>query len=324
MDTIESRLSVFPNLHLSVLPTPIHELTVLSEMFGCRVFCKRDDLTGFGFGGNKSRKLDFLVSEAKSQKCDTLLAVGANQSNFCRMVAAYGSANDMEVHLLLGGKKPEKPTGNLLLDHLLGAICHHVDTEDWDIWEKETRLLEEKLTSQGKKVYRMPIGGSTPTGALGYVSALGEIMDDEQRFGINFDAIVFATSSAGTQAGLVVGKALGNWPGSVIGVSVAKSAEHQMRDVIQLAEETSSLLEHPFDPGTVIVDDSYLGEGYAYRTESCGKAVQLFSRKLGIFLDNVYTGKAAAGLIDYLRTGTFGKNSTILFLHTGGYVELFE
>ena len=324
MKIFDEKLRQFPSQHLSVLPTPIHELKVLSEMFGSRIFCKRDDLTGFGFGGNKSRKLDFLLCDAVSQGCDTLLAVGANQSNFCRMVAAYGSANGMEVHLLLGGKEPETATGNLLLDHLLGAVCHHVDTDDWKTWEAETRLLEEKLSHKGRNVYRMPIGGSTPVGALGYVSALGEILDDEQRLGINFDSIVFATSSAGTQAGLAVGKSMIGWPGDVIGISVAKDASHQANDVLKLAEETSSLLGTPFDQGAVIVDDSYLGDGYACRTDACEEAVELFARRCGIFLDHVYTGKAAAGLIDYLRTDRFERASNILFLHTGGYVELFE
>ncbi len=324
MKTIDKKLAKFAHQRHSLLPTPVHELDVLSGLSGSHVYCKRDDLTGIGFGGNKSRKLDFLVSDALSRDCDTLLAVGANQSNFCRMVAAYGSVNGLDVHLVLGGKEPAQATGNLRLDLMLGAVCHHVDNSDWEVWEQEARELESKLARQGRKVYRMPVGGSTPVGALGYVDALSEIIDDEQRLGIRFDVILFASSSAGTQAGLVAGKAITNWPGKIIGISAAKEAAQQRQDVLNLAEQTAVLLETTIDPGTVIVDDSYLGQGYAIPTPACEDAVRLFARKCGIFLDYVYTGKAAAGLLDYLNTGRFAPDSRILFLHTGGNVEIFE
>ncbi|MCD4670469.1 MAG: pyridoxal-phosphate dependent enzyme, partial [Actinomycetia bacterium] len=230
MKSIDEAIAGIPRRHHSVLPTPIHELTALSDQFGGRVFCKRDDLTGFGFGGNKSRKLDFLVDDAITRQCDTLLTVGANQSNFCRMVAAYGSVNEMDVHLVLGGAKPAVSTGNLRLDHMLRANCHHVDSNEWDVWESEARALETKLTNDGRRVYRMPVGGSTPIGALGYVAAMSEIIDDEARLGVHFDAIVFASSSAGTQAGLVIGKSIAKWPGEIIGMSVAKDKKHQYED----------------------------------------------------------------------------------------------
>ena len=323
MNTIDKKLAKFPRQHRSVLPTPIHELPVLSDMFNRHVYCKRDDLTGFGFGGNKSRKLDFLVSDALAQGKDTLLAVGANQSNFCRMVTAFGSANSMDVHLILGGREPAKPTGNLRLNHLLGANCHHVDNSDWETWEEEALVLESKLTRQGRKVYRMPVGGSTAIGALGYVAALSEIMDDEERLNIRFDVIIFASSSAGTQAGLVVGKSIANWPGRLIGISVAKESSQQQKDVLNVAKETAGLLGTTIDTDSVFVDDRYLGHGYAIRTSACEEAVRFFARKCGLFLDYVYTGKAAAGLLDYLKTGRFDPGSHVLFLHTGGNVELF-
>lgn len=324
MKSIDAAIAGIPRRHHSVLPTPVHELTALSGQFGCRVFCKRDDLTGFGFGGNKSRKLDFLVDDAITRQCDTLLTVGANQSNFCRMVAAYGSVNEMDVHLILGGEKPDVSTGNLRLDHMLRAHCHHVDSNEWDVWESEARSLEMKLTKDGHRVYQMPVGGSTPIGALGYVAAMSEIIDDETRLGVHFDAIVFASSSAGTQAGLVVGKSISKWPGKILGMSVAKDKNHQYQDVVKLAAKTAEIAGATIDPETVIVDDAYLGAGYACRTKACEEAVQLFAGKCGIFLDYVYTGKAAAGLIDYLKTGRFEKGSCILFIHTGGNLELFE
>ena len=309
---------------MSLLPTPVHRLDALSEEYGVGVYCKRDDLTGFGFGGNKTRKLDFLIADALDLGRDTLLAIGANQSNFCRMAAAYGAATGMEVHLALGGKEPANPTGNLRLDHMLAAVCHHVESSDWDDWAREAERIESTLTTRGRKVYRMPVGGSTCRGALGYVDAFAEILADESRLGLQFDAVLHASSSAGTQAGLVVGQALSQWPGRVIGISVAKSRSAQEEDVLNLARATAAEVGTSVKSASVIVDDDYLGAGYAARTSGCEKAVALFARQWGIFLDYVYTGKAAAALIDYLRRGRFPKGANVLFVHTGGNIELFE
>jgi len=323
MDLIEAKLSGIERQRHAVLPTPVHELPELFQRFGCQVFCKRDDLTGFGFGGNKARKLDFLLADAIHRQCGTLLAVGANQSNFCRMVSAYGSANGMDVHLVLGGEEPDIPTGNLRLDHLLGAQCHHVASSDWDAWEERAAELDTELTKKGHTVYRMPVGGSTVTGALGYVDAVSEILDDEKRLGLQFDAVVLASSSAGTQAGLVAGKAIANWQGEIIGVSVAKDSDRQRQDVFDLAQATLARLGCLMDDQEVHVDDSYLGNGYASNTTACEEAVNFFARKCGIFLDYVYTGKAAAGLLDYLEGGRFSTGASVLFLHTGGNIEIF-
>lgn len=323
MNLIDAKLTGIERQRHAVLPTPVQELPIFSQIFGCKVFCKRDDLTGFGFGGNKARKLDFLIADALRSQCDTLLAVGANQSNFCRMVSAYGSAHDMDVHLVLGGKEPEFPTGNLRLDHILGAECHHVDSSDWDEWEASAAVLEADLRQKGRTVYRMPVGGSTVIGTLGYVAAMSEILDDETRLGVSFNTVVLASSSAGTQAGLVVGKSIANWPGQVLGISVAKDSDRQRQDVFALAQATSDRLQCPIDRHNVCVDDSYLGSGYACNTTACEDAVHFFARKCGIFLDYVYTGKAAAGLLDYLGTSRFAPGSSILFLHTGGNIELF-
>ena len=324
VSTIQKKIKPFPRLHHSLLPTPVHRLDCLSNEYGVNVYCKRDDLTGFGFGGNKTRKLDFLLAEARELDCDTLIAIGANQSNFCRMAAAYGVAEGMEVHLVLGGKEPASPTGNLRLDHLLGVACHHVDSTDWDRWAEQAEQLETELASQGRTVYRMPVGGSTPRGALGYVDAFAEIIADQSRLGVEFDAIIHASSSAGTQAGLVAGKAMADWRGSIIGISVAKPQAEQHKDVLDLARATADELNAQVDPASIIVDDSYVGEGYAIRTPGCEEAVALFAQRLGIFLDYVYTGKAAAGLIDYLRMDRFDNNANVLFIHTGGNIELFE
>ena len=324
MGEIRERLAGFSRLEHSLVPTPVHRLDFLSDEYGLDVYCKRDDLTGFGFGGNKTRKLDFLVADALAQGCDTLIAIGANQSNFCRMTAAYGVANGMDVHLVLGGQAPANPTGNLRVDHLLGVTCHHIDSADWDRWAAEALTLEKKLTAQGKHVYPMPVGGSTARGALGYVDAFAEILADQERLGTPFEAIVHASSSAGTQAGLVVGQALAGWDGRVIGISVAKPAAEQEQDVLTLAEATALQLGCDVDATSVVVDDGYLGSAYAARTAGCEEAVGLFARRAGIFLDYVYTGKAAAAMIDYLRRGRFDRGARVLFIHTGGNIELFE
>jgi len=324
MCEIQEKLSGFPRLRHSLLPTPVQRLSFLADEHGVEVHCKRDDLTGFAFGGNKTRKLDFLIADALNAGCDTLIAIGANQSNFCRMAAAYGVVSGLEVHLVLGGRKPENPTGNLRVDHLLGVACHHIDSADWDRWAEEAERIERDLIGQGRKVYRMPVGGSTPRGALGYVDAMAEILADQQRLGMGFDAIIHASSSAGTQAGLVVGKALAAWPGRVIGISVAKPEPEQQRDVLDLARATAAEVDAQVDPADVIVDGDYMGPGYAARTPGCEEAVGLFARRAGIFLDYVYSGKAAAALIDYLRQNRFGRGAHVLFLHTGGNIELFE
>jgi D-cysteine desulfhydrase family pyridoxal phosphate-dependent enzyme len=324
MPGIAEKLRPFPRLHNSLLPTPIHRLDWLSEQYGVDVYGKRDDLTGFGFGGNKTRKLDFLIAEALAAQCDTLIAVGANQSNFCRMAAAYGVAAGMDVHLVLGGREPAFATGNLRLDRLLGVTCHHVDASDWDVWVNEAAHVEADLRRQGKHVYRMPVGGSTTRGALGYVDAFAEILADQSRLGVEFDTILHASSSAGTQAGLVVGQAMAEWRGRIIGISVAKPRPELRKEVLELARATAAELDVRVDGSNVLADDDYIGAGYAARTPGCEEAVTLFARRLGIFLDYVYTGKAAAGLIDYLRRGRFEPGANVLFIHTGGTVELFE
>lgn len=324
MSKIRENLRSFSRLHNSLVPTPMHRLDGFSDKHGVDVYCKRDDLTGFGFGGNKTRKLDFLLADALDQGCDALIAIGANQSNFCRVAASYGVWADMEVHLVLGGPACRNPTGNLRVDHLLGATCHHVDSPDWDNWACEAEELERKLASQGKKVYRMPVGGSTPRGALGYVDAFSEIIAAQKSLAMEFDAVIHASSSAGTQAGLVVGQAISGWKGQIIGVSVAKPQDELRQEVLDLARATAAQVNAVVDPSSVVVDDSYIGEGYAARTAGCREAVEMFARRFGIFLDYVYTGKAAAALIDYLREGRFAQGANLLFIHTGGNIELFE
>ncbi|HOO78139.1 MAG TPA: pyridoxal-phosphate dependent enzyme [bacterium] len=320
---LRERLRPFPRLGYSLLPTPVMPLAGLSRRFGVEVWCKRDDLTGFAFGGNKTRKLDFLIAQALELGCDTLVAIGANQSNFCRMAAAYGTAVGLDVRLVLGGKDETDPTGNLRLDRILGASCLHIDSTSWEDWGTEAQTLEERLEREGRKVFRLPVGGSTPTGALGYVDAWAEILDDGKRVGIDFGTVVHSSSSAGTQAGLMAGTTLTGWEGTILGISAAHPGEVLAEEALALSRSTLELLGEPHAiPGPAEVDDGWVGPGYGIRTRECEEAVRRFAREYGIFLDYVYSGKAAAALLSFLEEGRFDRGEAVLFIHTGGNVEL--
>jgi len=319
---LEERLKSFPKLSLSILPTPCHRLDFLSEKYGVDIYCKRDDMTGFGFGGNKSRKLEFLIGEAREHDCDTLVTSGGIQSNFCRLTAAAGAANEMSVHLILGGGRPAEATGNVFLDKMLGAQIHYVVSSDWNDWEAKSKKIASDLADMGRKVFRIPIGGSVPVGVAGYTAAFLEIMKDQTRLNTSFDQIIHASGSGGTQAGLVAGKELTGWPGRISGISVAMDKETLEKRVFELALKTASLLGGRVNRKSVQVDDGFIGDGYAIRTTGSEKAIELFARREGIFLDHVYTGKAANALLDWLEKGALS-GQRVLFIHTGGQVELF-
>ncbi len=322
-EIIRKKLDEFPRTRFSLTPTPCHRLNALSELLGVEIYCKRDDLTGFAMGGNKSRKLEFLMEEAKNHGCDTIVACGGVQSNFCRMAAAAGSVAGMEVHLVLGGVHPERPTGNLILDGLVGANIHYVTSEDWVEWEDQANILASELEkSGGKKVFMLPVGGSVPVGVLGYVEAFVEILEDQERLGVTFDHIIHASGSGGTQAGLVVGKELTRWSGTIWGISVAMEKEKLEAHVYELAGITGSLLGGTVARQAVRVEDSFIGPGYAKASRECKEAVELLARKEGIFLDYVYTGKAMAGLLKWAEQGKL-RGQKVLFIHTGGQPELF-
>ena len=322
--SIKDLLAKYPKLNMSILPTPVHRLNNLSEKFGLNIYCKRDDMTGFAFGGNKTRKLDYLIAEALSLKKDTIVAIGANQSNFCRMAAAAGVLNGLEVHLVLSGEKTGTPTGNLLVDHLLEVNIHHILTEDDDQVAAAAGSLEKELIKKGKNVYNMPLGGSVPTGIFGYVEAFGEILGFCEQNDIKFNKMFHATGSGGTQAGLVVGQAVSGWEGEIIGFSVGKAGGLLSVIIIELANQTSNIFDIQFDPELVRIDESYVGEKYGAKTEKGSEAIKIFAQNEGIMLDNVYTGKAAAGLLDYIKKDYLNKDDNILFIHTGGNIELFE
>ena len=309
-----------PRLDFAHLPTPIEELPRLSEALrGPRLLVKRDDQTGLAFGGNKTRKLEFLLGEAREQGAKTLITGGAIQSNHCRQTAAAAARFGFNCILVLTGDKPEHASGNLLLDQLFGAqIVYVADRKDRDSILHETfhRAVEE-----GKKPYLIPYGGSNPTGALGYVFAMKELIDQNA----GADWIVFATSSGGTQSGLLTGQRVFGFSGKVLGISVDESEEWLKEEVSKLASDTSEKVGERIDftPGDILANADYCSSGYGIVTEREREAIELFARYEGLLVDPVYTGRAAAGMIDLIRKGFFKKAETVLFLHTGGQLALF-
>jgi len=302
------------------LPTPVEELPRLSKALGGpRILVKRDDQTGLAFGGNKTRKLEFLVAEAQERGARTLISAGAIQSNHCRQTAAAAARFGFECTLVLTGEAPKQPSANLLLDRLFGArIITVADRKDRDRILQET---VEEAESSGRKPYLVPYGGSSPTGALGYAFAVQEFVGQN----VQADWILFGTSSGGTHAGLVLGQRLFGYPGKVLGVSIDESEAWLKSHVSELASQASEKLGEriEFTTSDVSATDSYCKAGYGVLTEAEREAVDLFARYEGLLLDPVYTGRAAAGMIDLIRKGNFRPDETVLFWHTGGQPALF-
>ena len=319
---ISKLLKAYPKLNMSVIPTPIQRLNKISKLLNVNIYCMRDDLTGFAFGGNKTRKLDYLIADALEQKSNTLIGIGSNQSNFCRMTAGAGIVNGLEVNLVLAGSKPDVPTGNLLVDHMFNARIHHVDTDDDNVLLENAKKLEQELIKKGKKVYNMPSGGSTSIGILGYIEAFKEIIDYEQNNNIHFDTIIHASGSGGTQAGLVAGKALEGVDNKIIGISVGRGKLELSDIVLDLANQATEQMGCKVSADLVHVDDTFIGECYGAKTESGEEAISFFAKHEGVLLDYVYSGKAAAALIDYCRKGKLGKGQNILFIQKN--IEVFE
>lgn len=313
-------MNQIPRLHFAHLPTPIEELPRLSAALGGpRLLVKRDDQTGLAFGGNKIRKLEFLVAEAQEQGARMMISAGAIQSNHCRQTAAAAARFGFECTLVLTGELPSQLSANLLLDQLFGArIVNVTDRKDRD------RILQEtfdQAASEGKKPYLVPYGGSSPTGALGYAFALEEFLKQ----GVHADWIVLATSSGGTHAGLVLGQRVFGYRGKVLGISIDEPVEWLQKNISALASSASEKLGEriEFAPADVSANADYCAAGYGVLTEAEREAVRLFASHEGLLLDPVYTGRAAAGMIDLIRKGFFSADETVLFWHTGGQTALF-
>jgi D-cysteine desulfhydrase len=317
------RANEFPSLSLGELPSPIEELKRLRTALGTgsRIFAKRDDSISFGFGGNKVRKLAIVAAQAVADGADTLITVGGVQSNHARATAATAAKLGLRCHLVANGARPDRLTGNALLDGLLGAEVEYVASRTDRV--PAMRRIAERVRAAGGRPAEIPLGASTSEGALGFVRAVGEMLQQ----GMRPDVIVHATSSGGTQAGLVAGCALHGLSTRVIGVSAddpAEELERQVRSIIAgMAGPLGEALSDVARDVAIEVDDTFVGGGYGVATPASIEAQQLAARTEALFVDHTYTAKALAGLIARVRDGRVPNDATVLFWHTGGQVGLF-
>jgi L-cysteate sulfo-lyase len=312
-----------PHYPLGFFPTPIHPLPNLSIRLGGPVlWVKRDDQTGLATGGNKTRKLEYLVADALAHKADTLITVGAPQSNHARQTAAAAAKAGLKSAVVLRGTPPADRTGNILLDDLVGAEVFWADTRHLDDVAEE---VAEELQARGQHPYLIPLGGSNPIGAVGYVTAMLEFIEQAKSIGTSFDAIVFATSSGGTHSGLALGARLGGYTGQILGISVDHPASRLAPVLVELANATARHIDAyiSFSTSDFEVNDHYLGGGYAVMGQPEHEAIALTAQTEGLLVDPVYTGRAMAGLIDLIREGEFQPGQNVLFWHTGGTPALF-
>ena len=304
---------------LAHLPTPIEALPHLSRLLGGpQLFIKRDDLTGLGMGGNKTRKLEYLAADALAEGAKTLITTGAVQSNHCRQVAAAAAKLGLDCQLILAGDEPGEAQGNLLLDKLSGAQIFFTSKANRD---QELQLRFQQAQRDRRKPYLIPYGGSNTIGALGYLNAMVELKDQ----GLEPDWIVFATSSGGTQAGLILGAHITGFRGKILGISIEHSSDPFSAQIADLVNKTVDELGYDWSVTSreVLINDSYCQAGYGVLTSAEIEAVNLLARTEGILLDPVYTGRAAAGLLDLIRKGFFRPEEKVLFWHTGGTPALF-
>lgn len=311
---------------LGFFPTPLTKLENLSKKFNYQLFIKRDDLTGLAFGGNKTRKLEYLIADALNQHSKAVVTIGAAQSNHARQTAAAAKKYGLDAHLLLFKPEPEQYDGNLLIDMLLGAKVHWVDRDN--LYQQQLKILGALKDCYGQNPYFIPMGGSNETGIWGYIDAIDEIKTQIEMLGINIDYIVFASSSGGTQAGMIIGKKLFDLKAQLIGIEIDKnmypdrSLEQHIITIAQYAIKEFDL------PISVTLDDinlikDYDSAGYGVVTELEKNAIYTMAETEGILLDPVYTGRAFGGLLDLMDKGYFPEGSSILFWHTGGQPALF-
>ncbi|AHD10541.1 D-cysteate sulfo-lyase [Phaeobacter gallaeciensis] len=322
-------LARYPRRFIAHLPTPLERLDRLTaELGGPEIWIKRDDCTGLSTGGNKTRKLEFLMAEAELQGAEMVMTQGATQSNHARQTAAFAAKLGMECHIFLEDRTGSNNhnyncNGNVLLDHLHGATTEK-RPGGLDM-NAEMEAVADKLRADGKKVYTIPGGGSNPTGALGYVNCAFEMLAQANDRGLKLDHIVHATGSAGTQAGLIVGLKAMNAQIPLLGIGVRAPKPKQEENVYNLACATAEKLgcAGVVQREDVVANTDYVGEGYGIPTESGIEAIQMFAELESILLDPVYSAKGAAGFIDLIRKGHFKKGERVVFLHTGGSAALF-
>ncbi len=316
------RLRALPRIPLAIAPTPIDDLSRLREALGsgATLIVKRDDAIPFGFGGNKIRKLQLVAAEALAQGADTLITTGGLQSNHARATAAVAARMGLGCVLVANGVPLAKPTANALLDRLLGAEVRYVGSREERAPAMESAAGE--LRSKGRRPFVIPLGASTPLGAAAYAIAMAELLAQIAAP----DAIVLATSSGGTQAGIIAGCRLHGLSTRVVGISAdepAPAIAGEVRRILEGVEELAGCTRGVLTEGPIEIDDRFVGEGYAIATPASIDAIELCARHEALFLDPTYTAKAMAGLIGRVRSGEF-TTGTVMFWHTGGQVTLFS
>ncbi|MCA9657719.1 MAG: D-cysteine desulfhydrase family protein [Myxococcales bacterium] len=319
-------MPTFPaRVDLARLPTPVQPLPHLSRELGVRLFVKRDDLTGAALSGNKVRKLEYLLAEALDRRADVVLTCGSADSNHCRATAAAARQLGLGVELLLKGLRGASGRGNLLLDRLLGATLHDLTPEEFERSDALLSRRAQELAAAGSRAYVIPMGGSSPLGALGYVRCAEELAGDQRDLGVRFDVIVSATGSGGTLAGLLAGAELYGLTERVIGVPVSHDGAHFQRVVGALLDG----IRGAYAPGLEVraraahLCDGFVGDGYGLVADDELRSLRDLAARTGLILDPVYTNKAFAGLLGMIRSGAIAKGETALFVHTGGLFGLF-
>lgn len=319
------KLEYFPRVALGFWPTPLEPAKRLSEALGGpEIWIKRDDLSGLAMGGNKVRKLEFILAEALAQGADVVLTAGSAQSNHARQTAAACARFGLPCILILRGDPAAECQGSLLLDNLLGAEVRIYGGISQADRERIMYQVANELRAAGRRPYVIPVGGSCGLGALGHALAVKEIADQAEALGLKIDVLITSSSSGGTQAGLILGQRLYNLNWQVWGISADLSVSELATVVAQVANQGARLLGmDEFNPKDVIAYDDWVGPGYGVMTQECREAILLLARTEGILLDPVYTGKAMAGLINLACRGLLSKRHKVLFLHTGGTPALF-
>jgi D-cysteine desulfhydrase family pyridoxal phosphate-dependent enzyme len=308
-------------INLGFFPTPLQPLPRLSEKYpGFTIYIKRDDQTGLASGGNKTRKLEYLIQEAIEKNCNTVITAGAQQSNHCRQTAAACAATGLECHLLLGGTEPEKYNGNLLLSYLLGANIHFTGGNRKG---EDIALLKTALNSVGKRCYVIPYGGSNCIGALGFVNGVKELKQQLTEFNLKIDYIFFASSSGGTQAGLTLGKDLFGLKTELMPINIDKSETEGLpleKVVLNIVNEGKKMVDFvkDYQPGEIRLIKGYDENEYGVVTNDEIFAIKELATTEGILLDPVYTARAFYGMLDHLKNKKIAPGSTVLFWHTGG------
>lgn len=321
------KLHEIPYVYLDDLNTPFYKLESLtSHLKGPEIFIKRDDMTGLGLGGNKIRKLEYLLADARSKGADWLITTGGIQSNHTRITGACARKAGMECAVILKGIEPEVHRGNLFLSDILGMEIHYLHPDLYfDKINEEMEKLAEKKRAEGHTPYLIPVGGATPLGSCGYIRFVEELAEQQKKMDIKLDTIVISLGACGTMAGILVGVDI-FMPGTkVVGVSVSGTCEAAGNKVAAIATDAANMvgLDKQYKLDDLEIYDQYIGKAYGIPSPEAIDAIYLLARKEGIFLDPVYTGKGMSGLIDLVGKGRFVKGEKIMFLHTGGAPALF-